>query len=193
MCIRDRVVPYETGKTITYTGQIPFEDAMRISDLVVDIKASKGAKSVNFDGTKIAEGVIACLLYTSSYEKIKAFREKRGHTFPMGMDPNRKIYAQFATAIIDVYKRQEFSSWLLEIIKPGYAQPIDRQTYEKTIRLFEELLQLLHPFMPFLTEEIWQNLRERQAGESIMVSLPVSYTHLDRCKHIVQLSAKYGE
>ena len=53
------VVPYETGKTITYTGQIPFEDAMRISDLVVDIKASKGAKSVNFDGTKIAEGVIA--------------------------------------------------------------------------------------------------------------------------------------
>ena len=67
--------------------------------------------------------------------------------------------------------RDEFSSWLLEIIKPGYAQPIDRQTYEKTIRLFEELLQLLHPFMPFITEEIWQNLRERQAGESIMVSL----------------------
>ena len=56
------VVPYETGKTITYTGQIPFEDAMRISDLVVDIKASKGAKSVNFDGTKIAEGVITATL-----------------------------------------------------------------------------------------------------------------------------------
>lgn len=53
------VVPYETGKTITYTGQVPFDDAMRISDLVVEIKASKGAKAVNFEGTKIADGIIA--------------------------------------------------------------------------------------------------------------------------------------
>ena len=67
--------------------------------------------------------------------------------------------------------RDEFSSWLLEIIKPGFEQPIDQITYNKTIYLFEEMLQLLHPFMPFITEEIWQNLRERKDGESIMVSV----------------------
>ena len=67
--------------------------------------------------------------------------------------------------------RDEFSSWLLEMIKPTYGQPIDRKTYEQTVRLFEQLLQQLHPFMPFITEEIWQTLRERREGESIMVSL----------------------
>ena len=88
---------------------------------------------------------------------------------------------RISEALMTIYTgfRDEFSSWLLEIIKPGYAQPIDRQTYEKTIRLFEELLQLLHPFMPFITEEIWQNLRERQAGESIMVSLLPADTKYD--------------
>ena len=59
---------------------------------------------------------------------------------------------------------------VLEIVKPGYEQPIDRLSFEKTITLFEKLLQLLHPFMPFITEEIWQNLRERKDGESIMIS-----------------------
>ena len=66
--------------------------------------------------------------------------------------------------------RDEFSSWLLEMIKPAYGQPIDRKTYEETLNIFEQLLQLLHPFMPFITEEIWQTLRERQDGESIMIS-----------------------
>ena len=80
---------------------------------------------------------------------------------------------RLSEALMTVYTgfRDEFSSWLLEIIKPGYEQPIDRLTYEKTVSLFEQLLQLLHPFMPFITEEIWHNLKERQEGESIMVSL----------------------
>ena len=56
------------------------------------------------------------------------------------------------------------------MIKPAYGQPIDRKTYEETLNVFEQLLQLLHPFMPFITEEIWQTLRERQDGESIMIS-----------------------
>jgi len=89
---------------------------------------------------------------------------------------------RLSEALMTVYTgfRDEFSSWLLEIIKPGYEQPIDRTTYEKTIALFEEMLQLLHPFMPFITEEIWQNLRERTAGESIMVSLlPLATGHDD--------------
>lgn len=79
---------------------------------------------------------------------------------------------RISEALMTVYTgfKDEFSSWLLEIIKPGYEQPIDRKTYEKTVSLFEQLLQLLHPFMPFITEEIWQNLEERKDGESIMVS-----------------------
>ena len=79
---------------------------------------------------------------------------------------------RISEALMTVYTtfRDEFSSWLLEMIKPAYGQPIDRKTYEETLNVFEQLLQLLHPFMPFITEEIWQTLRERQDGESIMIS-----------------------
>jgi valyl-tRNA synthetase len=62
----------------------------------------------------------------------------------------------------------EFSGWYLEMIKPAYQQPIDRTTYEATLSFFDRLLRLLHPFMPFITEELWQNLYERKPGESIM-------------------------
>ena len=80
---------------------------------------------------------------------------------------------RISEALMTIYTifLDEFSSWLLEIIKPAYGQPIDRKSYEQAILLFEELLQELHPFMPFITEEIWQSLRERKEGESIMVSL----------------------
>ena len=80
---------------------------------------------------------------------------------------------RISEALMTVYTtfRDEFSSWLLEIIKPAYGQPIDRLTYEQTINIFEQLLQQLHPFMPFITEEIWQSLRSRKSGESIMISL----------------------
>ena len=77
-------------------------------------------------------------------------------------------------ALMTVYKLfwDEFSQWYLEMIKPAYKdgvqQPIDRETYEATLRFFELLLKMLHPFMPFITEELWQALYERKAGESIM-------------------------
>ena len=64
----------------------------------------------------------------------------------------------------------EFSAWYLEIIKPGYQQPLDKQTMADVRRFFTVLLQLLHPFMPFITEELWQHISPRQTGESIMVS-----------------------
>jgi valyl-tRNA synthetase len=64
----------------------------------------------------------------------------------------------------------EFSGWYLEIIKPEYQKPIDRKTYEATIEIFENLVKVIHPFMPFITEEIWQMLKERKPGESIMIS-----------------------
>lgn len=88
---------------------------------------------------------------------------------------------RISEALMTVYTgfKDEFSSWLLEMIKPGFEQPIDRTTYEKTVGLFEELLQLLHPFMPFITEEIWQNLRERKDGESLMISVMPEDTEYD--------------
>ena len=66
--------------------------------------------------------------------------------------------------------RDEFSGWLLEMVKPPYQQPIDAKTYSEVVELFDQMLRLMHPFMPFITEEIWQLLEERKPGESIMVS-----------------------
>ena len=62
----------------------------------------------------------------------------------------------------------EFSSWYLEMVKPAYQQPIDAATYKATIEFFDALLRMLHPFMPFITEELWQHLAERAEDESIM-------------------------
>ena len=81
---------------------------------------------------------------------------------------------RISEALMAVYKLfwDEFSSWYLEMVKPAYingeAQPIDRQTYAKTLEFFETLLKMLHPFMPFITEELWQHIYDRKEGESIM-------------------------
>lgn len=79
---------------------------------------------------------------------------------------------RLSEALMSLYKLfwDEFSSWYLEMAKPAYQQPIDKKTYEATLGFFDSLLRLLHPFMPFITEELWQALAERKAGESIMVS-----------------------
>lgn len=78
---------------------------------------------------------------------------------------------RLSEALMAVYKLfwDEFSSWYLEMVKPAYGQPIDRTTYEKTLGFFDNLLKLLHPFMPFITEELWQHIYDRQPGESLMV------------------------
>ncbi len=79
---------------------------------------------------------------------------------------------RLSEALMAIYKLycDEFSGWYLEMVKPAYQQPIDRTTYERTLAFFDEMLRLLHPFMPFITEELWQNLAERKEGESIMTS-----------------------
>ena len=79
---------------------------------------------------------------------------------------------RLSEALMEIYKLycDEFSGWYLEMIKPAYQQPIDRATYEATLAFFDRLLVLLHPFMPFITEELWQNLYERKQGESIMIA-----------------------
>ena len=74
-------------------------------------------------------------------------------------------------ALMNVYSLfwDEFSAWYLEMIKPAYGSPIDAATYEATLGFFDSLMRLLHPFMPFITEELWQNIMERKEGESLMV------------------------
>ena len=88
---------------------------------------------------------------------------------------NEEIQKQFkdyriSEALMTVYKLfwDEFSSWYLEMVKPTYGQPIDQKSYDATLRFFDALLKMLHPFMPFITEELWQHIYDRKDGESIM-------------------------
>ena len=83
---------------------------------------------------------------------------------------------RISEALMAVYKLfwDEYSAWYLEVIKPAYGSPMDRATYDATLRFFDMLLRMLHPFMPFITEELWQHLAERKDGESIMyATMPV--------------------
>ena len=77
---------------------------------------------------------------------------------------------RISEALMAVYRLfwDEFSSWYLEMVKPEYQKPMDKASYDATLRFFETLLKMLHPFMPFITEELWQNIYERKDGESIM-------------------------
>ncbi len=87
---------------------------------------------------------------------------------------------RLSEALMLVYKLfwDEFSAWYLELVKPAYGQPIDKVTYEKTIGYFDTLLKMLHPFMPFITEALWQSITERKEGESIMFETLPKYESL---------------
>ena len=88
---------------------------------------------------------------------------------------------RLSEALMAVYKLfwDEFSSWYLEMIKPAYGQPISKVVYDTTIGFFDNLLHLLHPFMPFITEELWQHIVDRKDGESLMVSPMVAPGKVD--------------
>ena len=88
---------------------------------------------------------------------------------------------RLSEALMLVYKLfwDEFSSWYLEMIKPAYQKPIDAKTYQETLTFFDSLLRMLHPYMPFITEELWQALSERKEGESIMVALMPTAKNVD--------------
>ncbi|MBO5718430.1 MAG: class I tRNA ligase family protein, partial [Bacteroidales bacterium] len=89
---------------------------------------------------------------------------------------------RLSEALMCVYKLfwDEFSSWYLEMIKPAYQQPIDAVTLKATLHYFEQLCLLLHPFMPFITEELWQNIEERAEGESIMTQQQAKLADFDK-------------
>lgn len=91
------------------------------------------------------------------------------------LDEVKDLFGKFrlSEALMAIYRLfwDEFSSWYLEMIKPAYGQAIDRKSYDATLRFFDILLRVLHPFMPFITEELWQHLQERKDGESVMYAL----------------------
>ncbi len=106
----------------------------------------------------------------SAAKGIEWFNHKLSQTINVVNDHFSKY--RISDALMTVYTlfRDDFSSWYLEIVKPGYQQPIDAATLAATSEFFDKTLRLLHPFMPFISEEIWQLLEERKEGESIMIS-----------------------
>ncbi len=129
----------------------------------------------------------------SATEAVEWFQSKLSETIAEIKDLFSKF--RLSEALMAVYRLfwDEFSSWYLEMVKPAYGQPIDRKSYEATLGYFDALLRLLHPFMPFITEELWQHLAERKAGESIMyASMPEAVApnaeilaEMERAKEIV--------
>ena len=111
---------------------------------------------------------------------IEWFKEKLGSVIEEMDDHFSKFRISDALMLIYTTVRDEFSSWLLEIVKPAYQQPIDIKTYNSVISLFDDLMRVLHPFMPFITEEIWQLIKEREEGESIMVSQMPKYVSTNK-------------
>lgn len=109
---------------------------------------------------------------------IAAFQQKLHEAY--GQLEEQFSQYRISEALMTSYKLfwDEFSAWYLEIVKPGYQQPIDAQTYTQTIAYFEAMMQILHPFMPFITEEIWQGLTARTDGETIMnTQLPTDFIY----------------
>ena len=105
---------------------------------------------------------------------------------------NEELNDQFSKyriseALMTVYRLfwDEFSSWYLEMVKPAYQQPIDKKTYEATLGFFDKLLKMLHPFMPFITEELWQHIYDRNEGDSIMREMLVLGEATDADKKLV--------
>lgn len=106
----------------------------------------------------------------SSKLAVEWFETKFNHTLAQINDQFDKF--RISDALMLSYKLiwDDFCSWYLEVIKPGYQQPIDRKTYEQTIHFFEQLMQIIHPFAPFISEELWHLLRDRKEGDDIVIS-----------------------
>lgn len=102
---------------------------------------------------------------------IEWFNNKLNKTIAVINDHFDKF--RLSDSCMTIYKLfwDDFCAWYLEAIKPAYGAPIDRKSYDATIEIFDKLLKLLHPYMPFITEELWQNLQAREDGETIMLQM----------------------
>ena len=125
-------------------------------------------------GWQVADGSVCCCT-TATNRTAVTWMEAKLKEADAEMKDHFSKY-RISDALMTVYKLfwDEFSQWYLEMVKPAYIdgqqQPLDRETYDATLRFFETLLKMLHPFMPFITEELWQALYDRKPGESIMRS-----------------------
>jgi valyl-tRNA synthetase len=110
---------------------------------------------------------------------IQWFDAKLNETFANIEDHYEKY--RLSDALMTTYKLiwDDFCSWYLEMIKPVYLQPIDKRTYDETIAIFEKLMKILHPFMPFITEEIWHLLNERTEDDCLMVADMLKHENSD--------------
>ena len=111
-------------------------------------------------GTQPESAKIAIAWYKSKFQKTLAFIDEQFDQY------------RLSDALTAIYKLvwEDFSSWYLEMIKPAFGQPIDSKTLQATINFFEDNIKILHPFMPFITEEIWQYFKERTPDEALIVS-----------------------
>ena len=178
-------------------------DAVRIGMLL----CSSAGNDIFYDEAQIKQGAAFCNKIWNSYRLVKGFTvapeaaqpeaariavacfdAKLSEAIAAVEDHYRKF--RISDALMTIYKLfwDEYCAWYLEAIKPVFAdgkpQPVDPATYDATLGYFEALLKLIHPVMPFITEELWQDLAERKEGETIMyapapVAKPVDKTLLD--------------
>jgi len=168
-------------------------DGVRVGMLL----CSPAGGDLLFDESLTEQGRNFCNKIWNAFRLIKAFKVEKDINQPEAsvkiiqwfdaklnesLKTLEKQFTQYrlSEALMTVYKLfwDEFASWYLEIIKPSYKQPIDNKTLEATTGFFEKLLKILHPFIPFITEEIWQLIRDRKDGESIMVSkMPGAFSY----------------
>jgi len=157
-------------------------DAVRIGMLL----CSSAGNDIFYDEAQIKQGAAFCNKIWNSYRLVKGFqvadvpqteaqkvaiewfRAKLSDAVALVEDHYSKF--RISDALMTIYKLfwDEYCSWYLEAIKPAFGQPIDAETYKTTLAYFEALLKLIHPVMPFITEELWQDLAERKEGETIM-------------------------
>ena len=158
-------------------------DAVRIGMLL----CSSAGNDIFYDEAQIKQGAAFCNKIWNSYRLVKGFSvDESLPQSPMAASAIRWFsaklsetvalvedhYSKFriSDALMSIYKLfwDDYCSWYLEAIKPAYGQPIDKGTYEMTLAYFEALLKLIHPVMPFITEELWQDIAPRKEGETIM-------------------------
>jgi valyl-tRNA synthetase len=158
------------------------------NDIVFDAPFDKETKQIVNESKLCEQGRNFCNKMWNALRLVKGWPVQPGQPDPINalaaewMEEKlsqavEKIEANFAEfrlsdTIMTLYKLiwDDFCSWYLEMIKPAYGQPLDQATYDKTIAIFEQLMTILHPFMPFVTEEVWAHLRERAPGEDCTVS-----------------------
>ena len=158
-------------------------DAVRIGMLL----CSSAGNDIFYDEAQIKQGAAFCNKIWNSYRLVKGFSvdeslpqspvaasairwfsAKLSETVALVEDHYSKF--RISDALMSIYKLfwDDYCSWYLEAIKPAYGQPVDKATYQVTLEFFEALLKLIHPVMPFITEELWQDIAPRKEGETIM-------------------------